>query len=57
MGYKLAVGIELYDYAYFMRVTPNGLLKSYILWCKFNNPDALVEEKEVYTIEQLPFFN
>lgn len=39
----------------FWKITPNHLLKQFILWLKYNNPDALVAEKKIYTLDQTPF--
>lgn len=39
----------------FWNITPNHLLKQFILFLRFNNPDALVKEKQVYTLDQTPF--
>jgi len=42
----------------FFRSTPNHWLKQYIIWLKYNNPDAVKPEKEegVYYLDQTPFF-
>ncbi|WP_341356642.1 hypothetical protein [Rossellomorea sp. y25] len=41
----------------FFNITPNHLLKQFIMHLKYHNPDALVEEKstQVYTLDQTPF--
>lgn len=39
----------------FWNITPNHLLKQFIMYLRFNNPKALVEEKQIYTLDQTPF--
>jgi hypothetical protein len=39
----------------FFNITPNHLLKQFIMWLKFNAPNALKHEKTVYTLDQTPF--
>ncbi|BCB04739.1 hypothetical protein KH172YL63_28720 [Bacillus sp. KH172YL63] len=48
------LGLSMDD---FFNITPNHLLKQYIMHVRYHNPDALVDEKEkqVYTLDQTPF--
>ncbi|TYS14272.1 hypothetical protein FZC78_19135 [Rossellomorea vietnamensis] len=48
------LGLSMDD---FFNITPNHLLKQYIMHLRYHNPDALVEEHstEVYTLDQTPF--
>jgi hypothetical protein len=39
----------------FFNSTPNHLLKQFIMHLRYTNPDALVSEKQVYTLDQTPF--
>lgn len=39
----------------FWNLTPNGFLKQYILHLQYTNPEALVKEKVIYTLDQTPF--
>lgn len=42
----------------FFNVTPNHLLKQFIMWLKYNNPKALKEDtksEQIYTLDQTPF--
>lgn len=36
-------------------ITPNHLLKQFIMWLKYNHPDGLKPEKQIYTLDQTPF--
>lgn len=36
-------------------MTPNGLLKMYILHLEYTQPDALKKEEQIYTLDQTPF--
>jgi len=39
----------------FWNVTPNHFLKQFLMYLKYNNPDALKKEKKIYTLDQTPF--
>lgn len=42
----------------FWNITPNHLLKQYIMHLRYTNPKALVNEgkpKQIYTLDQTPF--
>lgn len=42
----------------FLDISPAHLLKQYIMWLKYNRPEALkdVNKKQVYTLDQTPFY-
>lgn len=40
---------------HFWSVTPNHLLKQYIMHLKYNAPDALKKEQEIHYLDQTPF--
>lgn len=46
------LGLNMND---FFKITPNHLLKQFIMWLRYNNPDALKQEKKIYTLDQTPF--
>jgi hypothetical protein len=46
------LGLSMDD---FFNVTPNHLLKQYIMHLKYTNPDALETEKKVYNLDETPF--
>lgn len=48
------LGLSMDD---FWNVTPAHLLKQFIMHLKYTNPDSLVEEKQVYYLDQTPFYN
>ena len=48
------LGLSMED---FWNITPNHLLKQFIMHLKYTNPDALKPEKEVYYIDQTPLYN
>lgn len=39
----------------FFKITPAHFLKQYIMHLKYNAPDALVPEKEIYYLDNTPF--
>lgn len=39
----------------FWNATPNHFLKQFLMYLKYNNPDALKKEKKIYTLDQTPF--
>lgn len=40
--------------AEFFDVTPNHILKQYIMHLKYTAPQNLVEEKRIYTLDETP---
>jgi hypothetical protein len=48
------LGLSMED---FFNITPNHLLKQYIMHLRFHHPGALVEEQTqmVYSLDQTPF--
>ncbi|MEE8670429.1 MAG: hypothetical protein SOI41_07315 [Heyndrickxia coagulans] len=46
------LGLRMND---FWDITPNHLLKQFVMWLKFNAPNALKQEKTVVTLDQTPF--
>lgn len=46
------LGLSMAD---FWIITPAHLIKQYIMHLRYNNPDALKEEKVIYTLDQTPF--
>ncbi|WP_018664621.1 hypothetical protein [Heyndrickxia acidiproducens] len=48
------LGLSMDD---FFNITPNHLLKQFIMFLKYNNPDALkdTKPKQIYTLDQTPF--
>ena len=48
------LGLNMDD---FWNITPNHLLKQFIMHLKYTNPDALKEKKKVYYLDQTPFYN
>lgn len=46
------LGLSMND---FWKITPAHFLKQYIMYLKFNYPDALKQEHEVYYLDQTPF--
>lgn len=48
------LGLSMQD---FFDITPAHLLKQFVMYLKYNAPDALTEQKEqkVYSLDQTPF--
>lgn len=55
--FYLYVGVTLLHLSVvdFFNMTPNGLLKMYILHLEYTQPDALKKEEQIYTLDQTPF--
>lgn len=47
------LGLSMDD---FFMITPNHLLKQFVMWLRYNNPDALKTEKVIHTLDQTPFY-
>lgn len=46
------LGLSMDD---FFKITPAHLLKQFIMWLKYNNPEKLNPEKEIYYLDNTPF--
>ena len=48
------LGLSMED---FFDITPSHLLKQFVMYLKYNAPEALVETKtqKIYTLDQTPF--
>ena len=55
--FYLYVGITILHLSIqeFFKMTPNGLLKMYVLHLEYTQPDALKKEEQIYTLDQTPF--
>lgn len=47
------LGLSMDD---FWNITPNHLLKQFIMHLRYHAPDALVKEKKVYALDQTPLY-
>ena len=48
------LGLRMDD---FWKITPNHLMKQFIMHLRYTNPDVIMEEKQkqIYTLDQTPF--
>lgn len=47
------LGLSIDD---FFNITPNHLLKQFIWYLRYNDPQKLKQEKVIYTLDQTPFY-
>lgn len=55
--FYMYVGITILGFSVidFFKLTPNGLIKMYILHLEYTQPDALKKESQVYMLDQTPY--